>query len=31
VARIKRVFRRGVKRVAKKFSVNTGAYALGGT
>lgn len=31
VARIKRVFRKGVKRAAKKFSVNTGAYALGGT
>ena len=31
VARIKRVFGWGVKRAAKKFSVNTGAYALGGT
>jgi len=31
VARIKRVFRRGVKRAAKKFSVNTETYALGGT
>jgi hypothetical protein len=31
VARIKRVFGRGVKRAAKNFSNNTEAYALGGT